>query len=801
LKRVLTRIFGSDKPNVKQIVCCVLIATLIVALFSTAFPQFFFPRTHEAHQPVTITAQGLPSANNPDNHTEAWILDIIANGLTLDLADIDVPDSWDLRQGYDYTNLISYRDQPSAITIMLPPGQHQIDFLSHAWSGLALVETLDGVIEVDLFDEYARRVAYHISIYPASIFQSYSLIELALRFTIFLALLTVFLYICAIKKRLFFATHLLFSVGFFINLLAIDQANITRVLVLSVPVVFMFFYYCKPQPEFMEKYKSKPIIALVVAVQLYFTFAVVARNLFMLTPRFTFTENNLALFCILFVALFPYCFAFIYGMEKIRHFSKERIEVEDRSKIIKVRSICFGITFVILFLFSLGYYPAIMTPDGAGSHWPRALGLDPITTNHPPFFQIFVKLTAQIATTPYVYVLSQILAFSAITASFLAFFYKKGIRAHVAFILAGFVALLPNNYMMLFLLSSSPFSAVINLWVLYLLIRLIDDLSWFCSKWYMLASLSLALAFLGLSRQNTIFAIYVVGIIIIFLTIRYFSKVKAFLLISFACVFAIMQLIQGPVFDAVGVVRPESPTGAVPIVLGPLITPLATAMQLGVDLPDDIIDLADRMLPRNEWNRHVPSNSDRLSWGYPRLDLSNVEQSEIFDMYFRLLTYYPDIVIKDRLDGTDSLWSVFSGIHLSPYTKGISIVIDPSILPTHLQNVEPGNYEWFVSNSFTVLPDKIARTSFAHQLSDILFWRTGTSVILLLYVLVFLFVRKEQILLTAILPSFIIFCTLMLVVGWQIYQYQWFFPLAVTFFLLYCVAVRPDKDIDPSNSN
>ena len=96
---------------------------------------------------------------------------------------------------------------------------------------------------------------------------------------------------------------------------------------------------------------------------------------------------------------------------------------------------------------------------------------------------------------------------------------------------------------------------------------------------------------------------------------------------------------------------------------------------------------------------------------------------------------------------------------------------------------ESGAY--FKENKLTTLGNIGIKLSEKNQLLDALFWRNGIYLILGILLVFINYIDKRMKLNIVILPAVATLCTLVFAASFQIYQYYWFFPLSIIFFVLF----------------
>jgi len=445
-------------------------------------------------------------------------------------------------------------------------------------------------------------------------------------------------------------------------------------------------------------------------------------------------------------------------------------------------------------LVSFAFYPAFTTHDGSAFHWPQALGLTQIENDHPAFYTLIIRLITQLSSNIHFYVVVQMFMFSILIASFLSFLHSKGADKRLIYIIALVLALLPNNYMTLMLVSKNPMHTISLVWVLYLLIRLVDDPVKFSRNWLLLLQLPVAVCFVHLVRHNGFPATIAVAIAIVWFTWRHHKFVKYRLVLSFVSAVVFIFIAIPPIYKYFDVYdNPLTPSS----VTWPLVSPIASAISSGLPIPGEIYGIMDDAIARDElyqWaSRYNRFNSDRIIWGWPRPDFTEVSQVAIFrDIYLRLLVEYPGVVILDRLDGMESLWNIFqSRAHGSlnrRYTLGIFHSMPNEIRPQHLQGVESTGW-MFRENFLTPIPRGLVAFTSRYSIFDMFIWRSGIYIVVLFWIFLFVLHKKHYRSLFVILPTFSVALTLVPVLGWQIYQYTWFIAISTMLFAVYVLFV------------
>ena len=214
----------------------------------------------------------------------------------------------------------------------------------------------------------------------------------------------------------------------------------------------------------------------------------------------------------------------------------------------------------------------------------------------------------------------------------------------------------------------------------------------------------------------------------------------------------------------------------------PLLAPVGSAIKQELPLPDRIMEIAETVLPIEEWKaRYDPFNSDLITWRDPRPEYAQISLKQAFSTYFLMLRIYPDVVIKDRLDGANLIWDIRAKMDRR---CPIDHNRDVSFRETR---IEASGLIGKVYLEIQNLSSSLFKVSSSEDIIDVFIWKNGIYVYLLLVLILFLAETHNSKLLWAIGPSVAILMTYVLVIAWQMYFYIWFFPLSVV--LLMIVAV------------
>lgn len=758
----------------RSIMYSVLLAIVILA----AGYSFFIEEYRPIH--IVVTALGDSGKTHVDQKgTEVWINQIVVNDEVYDLSQVTLSKGWEYREGA----LLSYQNQPNTIEIdLLSAEKVEIFFASHPWSGEVAVN--DGVRTqtIDLYSSGAGELnTLELLGTPketnfqdaAIVFGSFLMISATAFFLISWMLQT--------KSALSIVAALLLLYFFVSSLFEI--LTLTRIVVLLATIVcgVVLSYYLKSMR--VDKAPGKLYKVMLVLVTLYTTFAIVGHQLFMAGDIMTFTLTDAAKFLLVFIFTLPFICSILFLLEKANHyFYSKDIAVEQKQRK-HVRWISFVIVFSILIFTALSCYPANITSDGI-DQWAQAKGLAPLSNAHPFFHTLLLRACSTVWDNPFFVVILQIAAFAFLLSSFLTMFFERGLNKYIAFTISALLALLPNNLLMLTLMSKNIPFALSVWWLMYLLIRLFEDPYKFFHKPVNYIQLILSISLIDLIRHNGFLAVYSILIMLAFVSIKYRKQIKGLAFIVIVGVIVLLQIVKGPVATVLSVGEHTF------VASSQLISPLGAAIKTNTSLPNEVLSTMERVAPLKQWEEtYAKYNSDLFYWSQPRPNFQSVSTKEAFAIYLKILFSRPDIIIKDRLDHIDLIWNVSR-----PYDNGYGTYVvgmwafsgAEDLLPEllHTEDLQDGKY---YKNNFLTKPLNLGLTLSNNSILETVIWRNGAYIVLYFVLLLFSIGRRQYKTFLISIPALATLITLILVMGWQIYQYIWFFPFSVIVLMLHAM--------------
>lgn len=563
-----------------------------------------------------------------------------------------------------------------------------------------------------------------------------------------------------------------------------DWANIFILIFSAFSLVFV-----TKHKGVVNKYFGMRWRCFITLLGFYFSFALFGRPLFMNELAFAIDHLRVLSFIILSVSLCPLTYGCLYLLEFVSNKIKDNSYKQGAVK----TAFLFGfIFFLILVFLSLRYYPCTMTTDSV-NHWKRAVGQEELTDYWSIAYQMFLAFLFNIsnAKTPYIYCLFQMALFSAVWGDIVFYFTRKGVGKRALFVATILLSVCPSSFMLTMYLSSNVLGSILVLWVTISVVELLSDPTFYGNSLIWKLKTIVAVVTTVLCRDNYFLILFPLAVFCIWVIRRKPSLIKAVTFV-FACIIACFFLIKGVGYRFIDYshVGKESQT------IRPLMAPVGSAIKQHVDLPQDIIEVAERILPLSEWEcRYHEFNSDPLTWGDPLPDYASVSLKDAFSTYMKMLFLHPDIVIKDRLDGSDSIWNIRGRIiRCTTWREGEVSFLD----------AKPFSENNIIGNAILFAIDRIDHilVSFSteNEIMDMLIWRNGIYVYFLLVIILFLIINRKMYFLWSIMPAVFILLGYVLVIAWRMYFYLWFFPLSVTL-LVFVSIIECSRNLNSADVN
>ncbi|MEY8232647.1 hypothetical protein AALA82_13650 [Oscillospiraceae bacterium 50-16] len=773
-----------------------LMVMTVCCMFVMLTLSIFFPGLVKVGEEETISITSID--RSPDSQGHEVEITPMVNGKMIEAVRRD--DNWEKRESY----FICQSYEQTITFTFNSLNDNQLILYQNPYAVRILIEHSSGRSEiVDLCAETAGTIEYPLS----SITHLRSPLSLALRVLIAVIVYLIFcmlfrFWFKQIKQSAIFVLFLCFAALFLIKSDLTYQYNVL------ILIYLICILYAIKNNVGVSYQTNKGLCVLTILLSFYTAFAFWGYELFLKDVIWNTEIKHVVIYLFLSAMTYPFVLCCLEALERTRLYicqQKDRYihtqnaeEHRMKKHRISFRLALWLLMSSLLISACLLFEPANLTWDLI-DQWTQARGFIPIADAHPALHTLFIRLCSMIYPNPVSVTIAQSLILTYVMASILSFLEKKGFPRRFLWIVAIVISVSPTTIAMITLISKNILVAIVMLWLVYLFMEMFDDPQSFFQQSVFLTQFVSAFSTLYIIRHDMFVILPFVAGILFYMEFKHFQNVRLRPIAVLIASLLLITFIKGPLYDAVGV-QGQKTTEEVFSPPGTLVTPYTTAMKIGMDLPENICSYLDGILPLEEWeNRYAPYNGDVFGWGNPRPDFSQTNLSEVFANYFWLLFKRPDIVMKDRLDGANLDWDVFShpGVLHDPYTLGIWSVseayadMEPSVYHSERRN-EDGTYS-VGSKPLTQFLYKWIRLFDDTAFFQAIFWRNGLYLILFLLLLVFsVRQRLYRILAIGSIPLIhliILFCLF----GCPMFQYFWFFPLNITLLSLYAVSSQGTK--------
>lgn len=775
---------SKESRNIKKWLLYFILATSLICIGNQSFLK-------KNYQNAEVKIVALGEKNNLSNSYEIWISQIKANGIDVDFSTLSLEDGWIFKDGCLLANA---GEQKTELCFNIENMENfEITFGKHSWSGKVKVITVNGEEEIDLYSETGGR--YTTTFEGKYRFGIKEIVEL---FSAMIAMLVVLMFLSSIKKCGIAITNvIIFGVMCQGELQGLFKHETIILYSIMIFVAKCLFDVIK-KDKCMEGYFSlKGKISLMICA-FYMAFAFCGQYLFISGDGLDVNVAKAITLILGCVIIYPLVYTIVYILRKLgaNALVKNNRKQSDELKIILIS---FASMFLILLFFAMGYYPGNMTSDGV-DQWAQALGRIQLNDAHPVIHTLFLRLCSKLGKTPFSVVVVQIALFSGIWSKIFAFLYGRGLKKRIIYFITVVIACMPNNYLMISLISKNVLYAILVLWSTYLLARMICEGKNFF-QWFRVVEFSIVLALIYTVRHNGFLSVYAIYVMILVWMIFKYKKVSIKPLAVIGLSVLLIFGIKGPLYKMYGI----SSTTNVMSVQGSLLTPVGAFYLADKDIPNSIKSKVDAIGTKEQWlANYNPYNGDKFGWGELRSNILNTSTKDGLHIFFTLLAEEPLLVIKDRLNGLDLMWNILEpqqsfekyGAYSARYAVGIwpppSLV---NILPDLLNpsDMSASGEAYFRENFITNISNNNTNGSLRYQWIESVIWRNGIYLVLVLVIFSMNLVEKKNWDSVIMISSIATLVTLALVISLQIYQYYWFFPLTAIFFFLY-ILTRDDEN-------
>lgn len=525
------------------------------------------------------------------------------------------------------------------------------------------------------------------------------------------------------------------------------------------------------------------LLAGMVFLCLYTSFALYGNRLFLELPTLQLTLRSLCMFWMLAVITAPMLYlavaALVLAHQKV--LEKQRCaHVPAKRSVQRTRLLCAAVIIVPLAVVLIGFYPCVTSSDGTG-YWNRGLGIDPI--GQPFGYTMLLKALAALSPNPLVYAVMQIALFAFAISGILSLLYRRGLPRWCAVCIALLTAVIPGNYMNAILLSTNAFIAVLLLYVLYLLAQLADDPLQSARRPCWLIQMAAAGLVLGYTRRNSMPSMLAVLAVLGWFAWAYRRQIGKRLAALLTVMVLLSCLISGAEDRMLAQANAADANGGT--IARFLFKPVVAAYVSGAELPDETMALADRVL-EEQWLEmyYDPHHSDPLTMS-PYYTPEGETTSVYLHTFLDTLKRFPAAVVKDLMDQSELAWCVFECP--TSWNLRYRTNVDGYLLPQDSW-VPPSPFPQ-ASRLINQAALNLAEAAAAVPVLDSLFYRAGVYMILFIVQAGALIGKRRWQMLLLSLPALALEATTFIAASFPFFEYHWFWVLTIPFFMLICLFV------------
>ncbi len=443
--------------------------------------------------------------------------------------------------------------------------------------------------------------------------------------------------------------YVLCSITLFFTTTAIEPSAITRAAIIIISIAVAVGYPWT-EKSFIEKYPAGRYTAALILLSFYSSFASFGYRFFLFgdnRPRFSLIGF---LYCVLgTIWFFPLLKTILCLIGTVR--IKKRPATSQSQKntfvfwvLFLVLALCQGI---VLFSFWPGVFPSDCTDQIS-----QAIGIRRLNDWHPIIHTLFFRGVISVFNSAGMITAIQMLFFVLVCSLILMEGYYAGISPIWLCLGGALFILLPNQVFSSILTEKDFLYSVALLYGTWSVYRIsISDRGqrlffyiFFAADMFLIATL----------RHNGIVPFGFTALICTILAIK--RKKQGIPLVASVISAALLLLVyKGPLFDILNVI----PNAMKPYDI--MFCAAGSCINKDLPLSEKSSRIMSRIMPQEEWKTYYSrfSGHDAYIWGGGSgMDMSDISASDAFYVYFDALTRYPDVVIKDRLDGTNLLWDI-----------------------------------------------------------------------------------------------------------------------------------------------
>ena len=540
----------------------------------------------------------------------------------------------------------------------------------------------------------------------------------------------------------------------------------------------------------MEKYRTKGSRAAIGIIAVYASLASFAQRFFLDgNTRMHFSLPGLFYVLSGILWFIPVIWLLLFALEWLSSRPRTLPKPGSRRRawwtLFAVLAVC---QLAVLWILWPGGFPA-----DAIDQLSQATGLYGINDWHPVMHTLLEKLILTVIPQAGAITAVQMLLFTWLLTAILMIGYDSGIPLRRLTFLGAVIELLPNQALSASnVLKDFPFTLAL-LWGLYLLALLAMKKPQ-SRKFGFYVCLTVDIFLICTLRHNGVVPGLAVAVLCIVLTLKNHAALKWRPAVSALTAVVLLAVYKGPVFTALGV----APNGMSAYTT--MMCAAGSCINKELPLSEESEQIMEKALPLEDWGEYYSRfvGHDPYYWGRPEGSVpytpTEVTTPDILRVYGEALCKYPDVILKDRIDGCDILWDVAEPED-SFNAKSFCLVYDRDWMAQYVDmadyyDADDGVLRDYRQNFFTKAYLRLTGTP-RNSVVDILLWRTGAYLIAFWVLLLFWRKNGMQRFRSAAVPFLGNLIISVLYVYHQSFRYVYFVQVCVLALLFATVVCRP----------
>lgn len=514
-------------------------------------------------------------------------------------------------------------------------------------------------------------------------------------------------------------------------------------------------------------FKGKNGVFLFI-VLLYIDFACSGQRLFLSSQEKAWDVNmvTISIFTLFAYWIAPFILMLLYFFEKQKG-KAWQIETEVLPRVTVKEKMCLWlIPTIVWILFWIICYPAVITMDGIDA-WREIFRGGTLSTGFPAVIKVVWRFLYHIIPTVGIVSLLQILLLATVLTAYLVFFREKGMSQKVARRVGFLFSVIPSTCLYVITHGSNIYYTISILWILYFVIRIVDDKTYL--KHHMLSVCWLGCALTGSYLfRNEGFAVVI--IMCILLIVMALGTKNYLVLCGVLLAAGLISISNNLVYNSE--VAADDMTisnhGGVSLVND---VTLATLYFKGNISEEDLKTLEKYAPLEAIAAKYTDFQYDTTTRELINDYMNDVETAN--SIAYRCIIKNIDIAFRERLNKSECVWNVLNAenANLDRCSRGIvendiGLKANNTILTKICQEVL-----YFPTFMFCV--------------TDILLYRSGIYICVLLVLALYWIKNKKANKIWCFTPIFAHFVVMLLVLLWSCSRHTWCINLMATAVLIY----------------